>query len=164
MDDKIEIQKSNYDWLLNSINSADTKAGYLIALDLAIMGYLFSRIAGIAEKTGELSCVIIVILVTLIFIAISLFFAIKAIWPRLSSKEHSIFYFNSIILNDRNAYSKTIMETPNTELLKDLSGQVWKISGILSAKYINIRFSVVFLIIGVFSTIILYVGEALHVI
>lgn len=46
--DKIELQQNNYQWQLSCINSADSKAGFLVTINLALIGF---AAVGCASRT-----------------------------------------------------------------------------------------------------------------
>jgi hypothetical protein len=164
--DKIELQQNNYQWQLSCINSADTKAGFLITVNLALIGFTASQVNKILEKpflSNHISKWPIIFLLCLaITTLISLFFAAKAIWPRLSSGSTSIFYFKSILNKDIEQYSKEIEYLEPQSILNDLSGQVWELSKIALKKYKNVRTGFWAYGISILFLVTLYVYKALN--
>ncbi|MEE9554206.1 MAG: Pycsar system effector family protein [candidate division Zixibacteria bacterium] len=160
MKEKIEIQKSNYEWLLNSINNADAKAGFLITVVLALIGFTLTQLNGILDYGFSANCIriciITVTILVLAFLLISLSFAIAAIWPRLTKKSKSIFYFNSIRNLNKEEYTKWVLQQDENSILDDISGQVWYLSKIVENKYRNIRFGMLFFGLSILFLLLIY--------
>jgi hypothetical protein len=159
---KLEVQRSNYEWQLSCINNADSKAGFLVTINLALLGFTFARIDAMltVSSSGAISTKSIALVVFLVFSTLlSLFFATKAIWPRFSKDINSIFYYISVHKRTKEQYSEEIQSSEMTSILDDLDKQVWVLSGIAEDKFMNIRTSIVIYFIGMLSLIVLYVSR-----
>lgn len=150
MKEKIEIQIKNYEWLLGSINSADVKAGYLFGLDLAMLAVFISESDNLISESPVTSCWLFVILtiVASVCLLISLFWAVKTILPRLRKESHSIFYFKSINVLDKDEYNDRVNSLTEDDLAKDLNNQIYIISQIAEIKFKNVKFGFIFFIIA----------------
>jgi hypothetical protein len=154
---KLEIQRSNYEWQLICINNADAKAGFLITLNLALLGFMLARFDKILPSCNKISILNIVLLCLIVAsILLSLWFATMAIWPRLSRDTNSIFYFNSIRNRTEEQYKKEMRSIEPTTILDDIDGQVWVLSGIAKDKFANIRNGIKLYGIGIVSLILIY--------
>jgi len=156
--DKFQMQQANYEWQMNSINNADSKISLLITLNLAFIGFILVKMDKIIKDYEYIFGVNYGYLLVgaLITITISLAFSIYSIWPRLSKNRTSIFYYNSICNLDKDSYSSSIVSIDEASALKDLSEQVWILSGIASKKYKYIQKGFCFLSLGVILILLSY--------
>lgn len=153
MKEKIEIQTKNYEWLLSSINSADIKAGYLIGLDLAILGLFASNYGDLIPESFSFGCWLIIIML-IIFAStfiISLFSAVSVIIPRINKVKKSIFYFRSINTLEDDEYNNQVISMTYDDLLSDLNSQISIISKIAESKFKNVKTGFIFFIIALIA-------------
>ncbi len=155
MKEKIEIQTKNYEWLLGSINNADAKAGLLITIVLALIGFTVTQMDQILDCSRVL--IIVMPIVVLASSLISLTFAIFAIWPKFTRDSKSLFYFNSIRSINKDEYTKWILKSDDNALLEDITGQVWYLSKIIRNKYKHIRIGMVFFSLSLLLLILTYI-------
>jgi hypothetical protein len=172
--DKIALQQNNYQWQLGCINSADTKAGFLVTINLALIGFAASQVDKILSKphfkmynmlnsSNDMSVWPVILLVCLaLFTLLSLFFATKAIFPRFSGDSNSIFYFKSILYRDKQQYGHEIESAETAITLNDLSGQVWELSKIAFEKYKNIRTGFWMYGISILLLLAIYIQRAIN--
>ncbi|MBW1728644.1 MAG: hypothetical protein JRJ62_13945 [Deltaproteobacteria bacterium] len=160
MKDKIEIQKSNYEWLLNSINNADAKAGFLITVVLALIGFTITQMDRELYYSNNSECLeiylILMIIAVLVFSVISLSFAVAAVWPKFTEGSKSIFYYNAIHSLDKEDYTEWVSKTDDNALFEDISGQVWYLSRIIKNKYKYIRIGMLFFGLSLIILILTY--------
>lgn len=164
--DKLALQQANYQWQLACINSADTKAGFLITIDLTLIGFLITQldeILGRSFLSRSVSSYTIVFLSCLAFFALlSLFYSARAIWPRFSTDCTSIFYFKSILCRDKDQYVKEIDSIGFDDVLKDLNGQVWELSRIAIKKYKDVRTGLWLYGISILFLSAMYIQKAIY--
>ncbi|MHA1942306.1 MAG: Pycsar system effector family protein [Candidatus Hodarchaeales archaeon] len=159
MKEKIEVQKKNYEWLLNSINSADIKAGYLIGLDLAIIGLFASQYDDLISKSYSLKCwfFITMLLIFAISILISLFSVVRAIIPRINKEKKSIFYFKSINMIEENEYNNQVISMTEEEIIRDLNNQISVISKITESKFNYVKIGFISFIIALITFLWIFI-------
>ena len=157
--EKLDIQKSNYEWLLNSINSADMKAGYLIGLELAVIGYILSYYNDLVkDQYCNIQWFVVVLLIVFaISMTIGIIFSLKVIKPRFNKANSSIFYFKSINSFEENKYHDAIMSISEDGLIRDLNTEIYKVSIILEKKYTNVSRSFVCFFISVILLVLIFV-------
>ena len=157
---KLEIQRSNYEWQLNCISSADNKAGFLVTVNLVLFGFILTQIDEFLPSHNILSTWSIVLLSFIsLSTLLSLFFATRAIWPRFSDDINSIFYFISIRNRTRDQYNKEIECIDPAAAIGDLNQQVWILSGIAQEKFQNIRNGIIVYGISILFLILIYLSR-----
>ncbi|MDJ0583289.1 Pycsar system effector family protein [Crocosphaera sp.] len=134
MESNLEHMWKVKEYVSQYIQFADTKAGLIIALSTL-------NIALLVLLPGEiLTWEILLILLSLIPIAVSLFYAIQCIKPRTTSpSNNSIFWGNIAKYRNYDDYKKVVDQA---DKLEDLQKQVFEISKIAQEKYRCIERSV----------------------
>lgn len=156
-----ENLKFIHETITHQIDKTDTKANFLLILQLAVIGYLFTRL----DKFDFSNCITVALLViTSVLIIISLIFILKTVWPRLTSNvvdtKSSIIYFNHIIgsyKNEKEKLFKRFEDCNSEEFNKDLVNQIISLSNLVLNKYRNIHKAIIFIILQIISLIIFIV-------
>jgi len=147
--------------ITHQIDKTDTKANFLLILQLAVIGYLFTRL-----DTLNFSNYIMItsLIITLILIIISLIFILKTVWPRLTSDvlntKSSLIYFRHIINSfkiENDELLKRFKDCNSEEFNKDLTNQIISLSNLALNKYKNIHKAIIFIILQIISLIILII-------
>jgi hypothetical protein len=155
--DKITLQQNNYQWLLSSVASADSKAGFLIVINLAIIGFYFEK-WNVYLKSSCIVSLIALFDIASALILISSFFAVKAVFPRFSKNKKSIFYHNAICAIDAESYDKKVAALDEAGILEDLNSQVWILSRIVIKKCKDVKIGMLLTGCSLILFIVFYFG------
>lgn len=126
------------------IKFADAKAGALISLNGVILGFVVSNLDNIRLIIASETCTKVLIILGIISLIVSLFFAIKCIFPKLNVGEpQSHIFFEHIAKKYTTAKEfKKYVDKP-IDLNVDLKTQVWANSKVASKKYTAINYSII---------------------
>lgn len=145
--EKINILQQQLDSIGNWIRSADTKASIILALNGVVFAHLLSlsnRILGVGDGCAYS---IGVLLVTVPFI-MSLFFAFRAILPKIKvESDHALWFFGSIASTKKSDFIENLANATNDQIEANLIEQIYINSKIATEKHINLRSSWFWLVI-----------------
>lgn len=117
---------------LDWIKSVEAKLAVIVAIDIAMLGALTSRIPATPQSWWLVGLFAVIgggaVLVSLVFCALALF-------PRVKSPNLSILFFGSISAYSSAEYASRFAQLSEQDYLKDLLQQVHRNSQIASAKY-----------------------------
>ncbi len=150
-----------YDTIIHQTDKTDTKAYFLLVLQVTIIGYFLVRIKDL-EFSNVYATVLSVIITVLMILALT--FMILSIWPGLSSKvpnsKNSIIYFHHILHSFKKDKKKLIEKFEKCELddfNSDLIEQIISISHLVVKKYKYVQNAIIFLVLQIGFFIALFV-------
>lgn len=155
---KTENLWNTYETINDLIRFADTKATAILAIDGLMAGFYFSNVALIRSILNNNPIVLVPVVVAMISVAISAGFSAFCLMPRLKVKEDNCpLFFRDIsnhystVTDYRNAF---IREAGCEKIDEHLISQIWANSRIASEKYNMTRFSILFFLIAIVSSIL----------
>ncbi len=133
------------------IRHMDTKADIALVFIGVVLSIFFTEFV----KKGEFS--IFHVYLILIPFLISGFFAFLAIYPRArsSSKDNSLLDFSSAAISDTKRWLNKVEKGANREIIEDYLKSNRDLSHIIKSKLKYVRFSYIFLSIGIFIKVII---------
>lgn len=142
---------NNYSQLQNIINSADNKANIVLGLIGIILSLFFNFFV-----TRE-SIIMWQVIVVLALFFISGFFAFLTLYPRTGKKTNnfSLTYYKEAINIDTKKTTALFMKTDVEEkIIEDLVNNIKALSNIIDSKFKKLKFSYIFLAIGILVKVI----------
>lgn len=141
--EKAEAQLSR---VLSFFPRVESRISGLFALNTAILTIIPLNI-----KTQDIYVWYICLpaIATILLVTISYYHIYKANFPDVKGGQGSIVYFNEIQKRTEQKYVDEFMSCSESDYTKDILGQVWRNSEILSAKYSCIKQSIRFQLISI---------------
>lgn len=143
-----------YDTVLAWIQAADTKAGYIIAIAGMISAIGLSGLEQI-QKMIDIPSVVLFLVVACSCVVTSVVTALGVVKPKIDSKTKSLVFFSDICREHDNPadYSLALRDAMNSPsiLEDDLANQIRINAEICDQKHRRLKFSSVFLVIGIVS-------------
>jgi hypothetical protein len=140
--------KDNAEKLLNLVLGffprADAKASFLFALDSGLLGFLAINVRPEDFRTWFL---ILPGATAVLTIAAGLWFVFHCSFPALRGGTDSLIYFREIARRTEATFVHEFTKRNDEDHTRDLLGQVWRNSEILTAKYDAIK--IAFILTGV---------------
>lgn len=118
--------------ILSFFPRVDAKASALLAINTAMLAVLASNAPPVSTMSVS-SCVLAGI--TLAMIATSLWFLYRVAFPALDGGHESLIYFREIARRTESNFIDAFSAQEEIPRIKDLLGQAWRNSRILTAKF-----------------------------
>ena len=124
--------------VLSFFPRVETKISALFAVDAGMLGVL-----GVQAGVSDLKVWYLAILIALsaITIAASLWFLYRASFPQLEGGHGSLVFFREISQRTEANFNKELRSIDSKTYTDDLIGQVWRNSQILTIKFKNLRWA-----------------------
>lgn len=130
--EKIDFLEKTLARLLDWINKVDTKITLIMAIDIAMLGILFSE----APSVSDYSTVLIICLVfSTITIFISLLFLLFSTFPITRGPDDSMIYFGKIVNKTLEEYESDLGAYQEENYIEDLIQQCHRNAEIANRKY-----------------------------
>lgn len=137
--ERLAVAHSILDRNLSWIAAAESKAGFAVAIDTAMLAGLATAYAD-AERIGCLTTTLVALTATLI--VVSVVCAGLVVRPRTDGPKRSLFFFGRIAEMARETYRSELATATNEELLKDLADQIHRNAEIAAEKHTWSRHSI----------------------
>lgn len=141
--EKIDFLKWVLERNINFISTADSKTGYLITINMAMLAGLAAAYT-LSDKTQYTIVFLIFSIPTLILSTLSIYCAAISVWPRTSGPNDSLIFFASISNLNPTEYLQKINGARLDDLINDLSRQIHRNAEIAKEKYKWVRKSVIY--------------------
>lgn len=136
----MSTSKDNAEKLLNLVLGffprVDTKASFLFALDSALLGFLAINVRPEDFRTWFL---VLPGAAAVLVIAAGLWFVFHCSFPVLKGGAESVIYFREIARRTEASFIHEFTKLNDEDHTRDLLGQVWRNSEILTIKYSAIK-------------------------
>jgi hypothetical protein len=133
---RIDITKDQLNRTLAFFARVDGKASVLLAVDTAMLGVLAGNAPALSEFTWYMA---IAAVATGLLLGVSLWNVYKEAFPKLDSAKGSLIYFREISKRTENQFVEEFLRQSDEAYLKDMLGQVWRNSEILTMKFNHTR-------------------------
>lgn len=156
------------------ITFADSKANFLVIIDLALFASIITILTNLKDSFkillshgplggGTIASFIIFSVITLFLVSASIFRAIQAINPRVSSqsKKQSLIYFGAIANMSYDDFKSFFQKGTEAELHDDLTNQIYENSLIANIKFGKVSNSARFLLFSLIFVGILAIASFL---
>lgn len=150
--------------IIHQIDKTDSKANFLLILQLAIMGYFIIRLDNFKINYFNNCYILTTLIISVVLIITALVFIVLTIWPRLSNKNletsDSLIYFKNIFTSFQIDNKKILDNFKKCNSLKfknDLTKQIISLAGIALTKYRNIRISIIFISLQIIFLVLLFI-------
>lgn len=174
-DDKIEFLKFNYDKVQEMINFADSKANICISLQslflsIGLGSFLLSNTfsnLNVIDNTVKFGFIFLIVYFIIssgwgIFCTIKIY---QARYTPINDKKYykKFFFFRSIAnyLEFDEYYDNNIYNLSKGEVVRELSREIYQISNIAKIKMDKVNISIIYLVLNLFTTIILLAYNAM---
>jgi hypothetical protein len=137
--------------ILSFFSRVDAKASALLAINTAMLGVLASKappLATMSMFTYGLAGI------TLALITASLWFLYRVAFPALDGGQQSLIYFREIAQRTETAFIDAFSQQDEGRRVKDLLGQVWRNSCILTAKFDALKRAFIFMALAIIPWVI----------
>lgn len=154
-----EFATAQLDRLMGFFPRVETKASFVVALNVAMLGVLASNFP--VRDMGSLRgcCGIIAV----IFLVLSISQLYVVLFPHMKPGQKSSFiFFGDIAAMDWRAYHLAIDSLTDDELLTDLTSQIWRNSEILRIKFGRTRCAFVSTMVAIPFWLLLLSAAALR--
>jgi hypothetical protein len=132
--------------ILSFFSRVDAKASALLAINTAMLGVLASK----APALATLSTFIYGLAgSTLALITVSLWFLYRVAFPALDGGQQSLIYFREVAKRTETAFVDAFSQQDAGLRVKDLLGQVWRNSCILTAKFDALKRAFIFMALAI---------------
>ena len=109
----------------------EAKASVVLGIDTAMLGYL----ATWSPQSGHWSWLMLLAVIPILLIACSLLQLYRCSFPELAGGYESLQYFQEIAKRTESKFIADFSAQAGDDLARDLLGQVWRNSEILTCKY-----------------------------
>jgi hypothetical protein len=124
--------------ILSFFPRVDAKASVLLAVDTGMAGYLASRLRA---PQFSLTWQLLAPLVTFLLVALSFWHLYKSAFPNLAGGNLSLVYFREIAKRTETRFIDEFIAQQEADYVKDVLGQVWRNSEILTQKFIHLKWA-----------------------
>jgi hypothetical protein len=138
--------KDQLNLVLSFFSRVDAKASVVLAMDTAMAGYLASRLP--SPKT-VLPWLLLIPLLAFVLIGISVWQLYKGAFPNLTGGKRSLVYFREVADRTEANFIDEFTEQSEVDRAKDLLGQVWRNSEILTEKFNHLKSAFIFMALAV---------------
>jgi hypothetical protein len=124
------------------VTLADQKAGFLFAADSAFLGYLISDglIHQLRLPISDWHMPQWGALASLLFLLVSIGFAIQVVMPRLGGKSDGLIYFRAIAARkEGRSYVAEVLSSTDLSLSIALAEHTYEVARISTSKYMRLR-------------------------
>jgi len=130
-----EVAAEQLDRVLSFFPRADAKGSVLLAVDTGMLAVL----AGNCPPVSVFDWWMLIPLASLVLLGISLLHLYLGAFPSLKGGEESLIYFREIAKKREQPFTDAFIGQTEAAYVKDLLGQVWRNSQILTTKFGHIR-------------------------
>jgi len=144
--DLLESARNQLDLVLGFFPRVDAKASVVLAVDMAMLGFLVAH----APLPRSLTWWEIALpSATVLLLGASLWFLYKGAFPNLKGGHSSLVYFREIAGRTEATFIDEFTKQSTAEHAKDLLGQVWRNSEILKEKFDSLKLAFIFLALAI---------------
>jgi hypothetical protein len=137
----VTASKDQLNLVLSFFSRVDSRASAALAINTGMLAVLAANAPTHAAWSWSSSIATLPVLL----IAISLYHLYKTAFPSLRGGHSSLIYFREIAQRTEHTFISEFMAQPEEEYAKDLLGQVWRNSEILTEKFDHLKDGYVFL-------------------
>jgi hypothetical protein len=149
--DLAESARSQLDRVLSFFQRVDGKASVVLAVDTGMLAFLVAHVPAPHLLTWW---EIAVPTLTVVLLAISLWFLYKGAFPNLEGGSASLVYFREIAGRTEARFIEEFSKQSLADHCKDLLGQVWRNSEILKEKFDCLKVACIFLAVAILPWIV----------
>lgn len=162
MDTSKRVDRANdqLNRVLGFFSRLDAKHSVVLAVDTGMLAFLVARAPQLTSFTWPLA---IAPSLTVLLIAVSFGFLYAGTSPALDGGQQSLVYFGEIAQRTESKYIDAFAKVSEEEYLKDLLGQVWRNSEILTQKFGHLKKALLFLVLAIVPWLVSLVLFAGHV-
>jgi hypothetical protein len=147
----LDTARNQLNLVLSFFSRVDAKASVVLAVNTGMAGYLASKFPSPSTVSRF---EVIVGLAVFVLIGLSLWHLYKVAFPNLVGGHQSLVYFREIAQRTEAKYIDEFSTQSESELAKDLLGQAWRNSEILTQKFSHLKSAFLFMAIALFPWII----------
>lgn len=138
--------KDQLSLVLSFFGRVDSKASVVLAVDTAMLGYLASKIP---ELKLQPLWPLLIPLAAFVLIFLSIWHLYRTAFPVLKGGNSSLIYFREIAERTEAKFIDEFTELQEAAYAKELLGQAWRNSEILTAKFYHLKFAFIFMALSV---------------
>ncbi len=132
--------------ILSFFSRVDAKAWALLAINTAMLGVLASKAPSFATMSAFTYGLAGI---TVALIGASLWFLYRVAFPALDGGQESLIYFREVARKTETAFIGAFTQQDECLRVKDLLGQVWRNSCILTAKFDALKRAFIFVALAI---------------
>jgi hypothetical protein len=141
---RVDIASGQLDRVLGFFARVETKASFIFAIDSTLLALVavniqFEDLRNWLVVTPAAIC--------LLFVAVSLIYVYRCSFPSLIGGSNSLIYFREIAKRREVEFIEQFSDADEEAYARDLMGQIWRNSEILSAKFKAIK--IAFILTGI---------------
>lgn len=158
---RLDLAKDQLDRVLGFFSRVDNKASVVLAVDTAMLGFMVSKIPSLEFPVPRSMSVVPGI--TILLFAFSYYCLYRSWHPVMKGGHRSLVYFKEVAKRTEANYITDFLGTSETQYTKDILGQVWRNSEILTHKFTYVKCAMVFLgcaIIPWFASLVLFTTQS----
>jgi hypothetical protein len=140
------VAKEQLNLVLSFFSRADAKASVVLGVDTAMAGYLASRMPSLKAMPYWQT---LIPLTAFLLIGNSIWNLYKGAFPNLEGGNLSLVYFREIAKRTEAKFIDEFMTQDPGDHVKDVLGQVWRNSEILTEKFKYLKVAFVFMALAV---------------
>lgn len=148
MDQEALVSESKHQLslVLSFFQRVDARASVLLAIDTGMLGYLASHIpqpSSLALWESFAPCVAAALL------GGSLYYLYKCSFPNLKGGDRSLIYFQEVAKRTESKFIEEFTTQKESDYTKDILGQAWRNSEVLSQKFAHLKLAFVLMAVSV---------------
>lgn len=147
---RTEDAKFGLQLVLGFFSRVDSRASVVLGINTGMLALLAGKLPHPSEFQWKMS----VAAIATLFLARSYWFLFKTAFPDLKGPTASLIYFGEIANRIENAFVEEFSEQTEEEYYKDMLGQVWRNSQILSKKFAALRLAFIWMLLAVVPWVI----------
>lgn len=145
-DKHIEQANKQLDRVLGFFSRLDAKHSVVLAVDTSMLAVLVARAPALSTFSWSLA---VAPGLAVLLIATSYWFLYAGTSPALDGGQQSLIYFREIARRTESKYVDAFIAVSDEDYLRDLLGQVWRNSEILTQKFSHLSKALLFLALAV---------------
>jgi pycsar effector protein len=140
------VAKDQLNLVLSFFSRVDAKASVVLAVDTAMAGYLAGRMPSLKAMPYWQT---LIPLTAFLLIGNSIWNLYKGAFPNLEGGNLSLVYFREIAKRTEAKFIDEFLAQDDTGYVKDVLGQVWRNSEILTEKFKHLKVAFIFMALAV---------------
>ncbi|MBZ5528003.1 MAG: DUF5706 domain-containing protein [Acidobacteriia bacterium] len=145
------VARDQLNLVLNFFSRVDAKASMVLAVDTAMAGYLAGRMPSLKTMPYWQT---LIPLSAFLLIGNSIWNLYKGAFPNLQGGNLSLVYFREIAKRTEAKFIDEFLAQDETSYVKDVLGQVWRNSEILTEKFKHLKVAFIFMALAVLPWVV----------
>ena len=146
----VDTTKYQLTLVLQFFSRVEAKASVVLAVNTGMLGAL----AGNLPSPQNFQWRMVVAIVPVLLIGVSDWFLFRITFPDLRGGSDSLIYFRTIAQRTEHKFIEEFMASNTDDYVKDMLGQIWRNSEILSKKFDHLKIAFIVMLIAILPWVV----------